>query len=232
MQNPITKAARYLRREYPFMTTMTGMGAGLGAAVTTIMACATGTMFLMIPLVAAGMGGGVALLSLPMGGEHNRPGSNTVTLNGVKLVGNKRDIASIFMTQQLIDDYSKKMQHLPELPQRTMRRIAAHLFDIRGSLGRVRAYADPSGEALTSFPFTRTMIDGQGQAIAQPIVTCNLPFAAQPLPAAPAPLVIGAPQPLAALPAPKADFAAAVEQAPQAETVEAKPPANKPGLKL
>ncbi len=230
MQNPITKAARYLRREYPFMTLSTGVGTGIGAAVGTAVAGIAGAAFFVVPIAAAVMGGGMLLMSFPSGGEHNRPKGNTVALNGVKLVGNKRDVASIFMTQKLISDYTEKMQHLPELPARTMRKIAAHLFDIRGSLARVRAYGE-AGEALTSFSFTRKMVDEQGQQIDQPLVTCNLPLTAQPLPAAPQPVVIGAPQPLAALPAPTADFTAAVE-APQPETVEAKAPVNKPGLKL
>jgi hypothetical protein len=209
MYNPVTKAMRYLRREYPFLTTMAAGGFGIGALTATIVSLATGTMFFMIPVAAVAFGAFFPLFSLVGGGELDRPDGNTVTLNGVKLVGRERDVASISMTQDLITSYTNKLQHMAELPERAMDKIMAHVFDIQDSLTRVRAYQESGGEPVTSFSFTRKIIDANGAKVDQAVVNRGLPLACREAHAAQLPAIFAAPGPLASVPSPRADFTGA-----------------------
>jgi hypothetical protein len=243
MYNPITKTARYLRREYPFLAGMGAVGFGFGALVGTLVSLGTGTFF-MIPIFAVGFG--VIGVSAAAGGKPNRPDANTVTLNGVKLVGDKRDIASIAMTQRLISSYTENLQHLAELPKRTVRTIDAHVDDIRHHLARVRAYSEPDGKRVRSFSFTRQVIDAKGNRVEQAVANCDLPIGYPPLPLpipkAPAPPAAptGIPQPAALIkvPSPKPDFPGTIKTTatnanqPTAPANEAVMPKPQPVFKL
>jgi len=201
MYNLLTKAMRYLRREYPFLTTMGATGFGVGALTGTVVSIGAGPIFL-IPALAVVMGVVMPCFSLAGDGELDRPRSNTVTLNGTKLVGSERDVASIYMTQKLISSYTKKLQHKAELPERTMDKIMAHVYDIQDSLTRVRAYQEPGGEPVTSFSFTRKIIDAKGAEVDQAVVKRGLPLACREA-------AFEAAGPFASLPSPRADFTGA-----------------------
>ena len=169
MNNPITQAMRYLRREYPFLTAAGAVGFGVGALTGLFAVGALG----LVPVLVWGTTMGLVFLGISsIGGEPGRPGKNTLTLNGLNLVGDRRDLASIDMTQRLIDAYTNRMQHLPELPSRVLNRIKAHIDDIQHHLARVRAY-DINGRLVTSFPFTRKMISAAGKETQQVVAECN-----------------------------------------------------------
>jgi len=233
MYNPVTKAMRYLRREYPFLTSMGATGFGIGALTGTVVSIGAGPIFL-IPALAVVMGVVMPLFSLVGGGELDRPRSNTVTLNGTKLVGSERDVASIYMTQKLISSYTKKLQHMAELPERTMDKIIAHVFDIQDSLTRVRAYQEPGGDPVTSYSFTRKIIAASGAEVDQAVVNRELSLACREVHAAQLPAIFAAPGPLASVPSPRADFTGATNtnQPAPAFNPEASTAATASGFKL
>ncbi len=234
MYNPISKAMRYLRREYPVLTLWTAMGVGTGICMGIVFGSVLHVVILGAVFGWFALGSAVSNGN----GEPNRPDTNVVSLNGVKLVGNKRDGASIVMTQNLINSLTDKMQHLAELPKRTMRRIQAHIDDIQHCFARVRVYPETGGRSLGSFSFRRPIIDAAGNESTQVAVQCYVatgsPPLPKPIPRAPAPppsSVSAESGPLAAAPSPKAEFNGLTNAnqplAPAHEGVEPQQPAFK-----
>jgi hypothetical protein len=198
MYNPITKTARYLRREYPMTASMTLGTAALGAAFCLI----PGAPFLAPVFMPLGFGGFTWGFATAAHLE-SRPSSNCDTVNDIKLVGSPRDVASVHMMQELVKSYTKKLQHMPELPPRTQRKIAAHLADIAPCLKRLRMY-DVKGEPVTSFTFTRQMYNSAGKLVNQTVASLASGSVEVSAPA----LAPPAPQKaLAAPPRPAAEFA-------------------------
>jgi hypothetical protein len=186
MYNPITKTIRYLRREYPFMSGAVGGMTLLGAAIGVGFGFIPGVgLLIAIPAWGLGMGGIGLLSALPVG-EDPRRSSNSGNLNGVKIVGRPRDVDSMLMMQQYITNATKKLQHLPELPKRTQRRIEQHLKDIAPRLARLRVY-DGAGAPLGGFSFTREVIDTQGYKTIQPVAAVATPMTGPEAPVLPAP---------------------------------------------
>lgn len=185
MFNPITKTARYLRREYPFKTSFTAVMTGIGLGISAILLAAPGAPLLMPLLMPVGLG----LFSLGFisvaGGEHDRPPSNSATVNGVKLVGDVKDVASIHMTQELINSCTEKLKHQAELPRRVQKKIAAHLADIQPRLERLR-FLDNHGKP-TTFSFMRQIYDAAGELVGQPVGVSTTLALPAPLLALPAP---------------------------------------------
>jgi hypothetical protein len=107
--------------------------------------------------------------------DFRRPTGNTGTVNGVWLVGRKRDVASIYMTQHLISAYTGNMEHMAALPVRATNKIKAHILDIEDRLTHLRGYKEPDGEPITSFSFNRQFIDAAGKRTEQVLVTLPLP---------------------------------------------------------
>lgn len=192
MRNPITKAVRYFRREYPFTSVMGLSFTGIGVFVSTISTLATsGTSLAVIPAFTAVFAGLGTLFSLGSTGEMDRPDSNSVEVNGFKVVGDKRDVASVSMTQSLINDITKNQKHMAELPASKQRRIMNNIRDIEEKLARVRVY-DSSGAQVSQFSFSRDMIDASGKEVKQNVATA-LVIKAEKQEAVVAPVVEAAP---------------------------------------
>lgn len=168
MNNPISKTLRYLRREYPATSSTTAIFAAGGLGMGALFACLGGPLVLL-PAVTLFCGGWGYLCSM-VSETLERGQGNAKVFNGTKLVGSRRDIASIHMTQELISEITKDLQHLPELPSRVDR----HVSDMRKSFNRVRAYTT-EGKPASEFSFTRQVINASGNVVQQPLVTLKMP---------------------------------------------------------
>lgn len=168
MFGPIKKAYRYLRREYPDMSTGAAIGLTIGAGIGTAVTLGAGAPLFVIPLVAAGTTGIGSIVSF---GEWDRTSSNSVDLNGCKLVGHKRDLNHLIMTQKLIEKKTTKLKHLPELPAKLRKQIMAHIEDVQGALSRVRVYKGWGGDQINEFSFHRDFYDARGSLTEQKLAT-------------------------------------------------------------
>lgn len=168
MSNPLAKAWRYLRREYPDSSAAIGIGFTVGATIGTVVTLGAGAPLFIIPLAGAGAAGFGRLVTL---GEWDRTSENSITLNGCKLVGDKKDLSSLIMTQKLIDRQTKKLKHLPELPEKLRKNLLAHIGDVQGALARVRVYQGYGGDQIKEFSFHRDFFDARGRETEQVIAT-------------------------------------------------------------
>ncbi|MDE1154019.1 MAG: hypothetical protein PW788_15920 [Micavibrio sp.] len=170
MFDRISKSWRYLRREYPSTTTASGFGLLIGAGIATVVTAGTAAPLFIIPIAAAG-GSGFAMLM--NGGEWDRESGNSQTIGSYKLVGTKKDLNSIKMTQKLIDKKTAKLKHMADLPEKLQRKLLKHVDDVQGALARVRVYKNYSSEQLDAFTFTREFYDAGGQRTDQSFAICR-----------------------------------------------------------
>lgn len=168
MSNPLAKAWRYLRREYPDSSAAVGIGFTVGATIGTVVTLGAGAPLFIIPLAGAGAAGFGRLVTL---GEWDRTSENSTYLNGCKIVGDKKDLSSLIMTQKLIDRKTKKLKHLPELPEKLRKNLLAHIGDVQGALARVRVYQGYGGDQVKEFSFHRDFFDARGREVEQTIAT-------------------------------------------------------------
>lgn len=175
MSNPFSKAWRYLRREYPTSSTAMTVGFTVGAAIGTAVTLGAGAPLFIIPAAGLGVSGFAKLMAM---GEWDRTSENSANLNGCKLVGDKKDLSSLIMTQKLIERKTKKLKHLPELPEKLRRNLLAHIGDVQGALARVRVYKGYGGEQAKEFSFHRNFFDTRGSETEQTIATVRF----EPLP--------------------------------------------------
>lgn len=200
MRNPITRLIRYFQREYPSTSTVTLGITTVGAVVATAAVIGSGGSLLLIPAAAGGFGLFATGFQAVIGGEYHRHNDGSETLNGIKIVGDKRDVASVVMAQRVIDAISKKYKHLPELPAKAQRKVMAHVKDVEPALGRIRAFKSYGTGNLTEFVFNRTYFNEQGRETTQEVaraLTMGAPKAASVAAPVVAP-VVEAPKPVAA----------------------------------
>lgn len=179
MLGPIKKAMRYLRREYPSGSIAATIGLTIGAGIGTAVTFGAAAPLFVIPLAAAGGAAAVAGMNEVVGGEWDRVSDNSIELNGYKLVGHKRDLSSIKMTQVLIDNKTKKLKHLPELPAKLRKKLLAHVEDVQDALARVRVYKGYRGEQVQDFTFKREYYDSRGSLTEQDFAQVRFTPAAQ-----------------------------------------------------
>lgn len=176
MFGPIKKAFRYLRREYPDTSTAMTIGLVIGAGVGTAVTFGAGAPLFVIPLAAGGVSGLANIFSL---GEWDRVSENSYEVNGARLVGEKRDINTIIMTQKLIDKKTAKLKHLPELPEKTRKYLLAHITDAQAALSRLRVYQGYGSSSQSSqFSFHRHYYNNRGYEEKQTIATLKFEPAA------------------------------------------------------
>lgn len=168
MFGPIKKAYRYFRREYPDSSMGATIGLTIGAGIGTAVTLGAGAPLFVIPLVAAGTTGIGSIVTM---GEWDRTSSNSVDLNGFKLVGHKRDLNHLIMAQKLIERKTAKLKHLPELPAKLHKQLMAHIEDVQDALTRVRVYRGWGGEQTNEFSFHRDFYDARGSLTEQKLAT-------------------------------------------------------------
>lgn len=168
MSNPLAKAWRYLRREYPDSSAAMAIGFTVGAGVATVVTLGTAAPLFIIPLAGVGAAGFGKLVTM---GEWDRTSENSTSLNGCKIVGDKKDLSSLIMTQKLIDRKTRKLKHLPELPEKLRKTLLVHISDVQGALARVRVYQGYGGDQVREFSFHRDFFDARGREVEQTVAT-------------------------------------------------------------
>lgn len=165
------KLMRTLRREYPARTAVgVPIGAAVAGGVAAVAVVGTAAApFLLGATIAA------PVVYYLLGSEDNPCKENETHVNGYRLVGEPKDLNRIRRTQKLIDNWTRRLFHRPDLPEKLRVKILRHVEDAAESLSRVRVYNKMGGDAEEkSFSFTRSYYGEGGKEKTHVIAVVDL----------------------------------------------------------